>query len=156
MSNPLTSALVNERAQRAGKHDSIPSRKPATANEIDPERVATLATLLVGSAKAEDKKATSYRMNCPSCGAAHTFSDEDLDGWKTDDEAAETGSDDEDMDPDIPDSDDDSRKDDGDDDFEDLKRKAVAAAVQRVRDEATKSEANPLLAAFRKLREAGK
>jgi hypothetical protein len=153
MSNPLIEAIKNEAQLRAGT-DATPARKPATAaNEIDPARVAALAASLVGSAKAE---ATHYRMDCPSCGAVHEFSSEDLPAWETSEEAGEVDGKD-------PEQDGDGVTDPTDpDELEDRKAKAIARAkhrvkavqdaVQRVRNEATSKEINPLIEAMKNVR----
>lgn len=154
----LHDAINAERAQRAGKTEAIaPARKAAAdANEVDPARVAALAASLTGATKSQDKKSTSYRMDCPSCGAAHEFSSEDLPAWETSEEAGEVDGKD-------PEQDGDGVTDPTDpDELEDRKAKAIARAkhrakvvqdaVQRFRNEATAKQANPLIKEMARLR----
>jgi hypothetical protein len=139
------SAFKEVRNER-GDAEAQPTR--ATAEAISPERVANLAAALTGGTKAEKKSSKSYKAACPACGATHAFSSDDLPQWETDDGDSSTDNDD--------DEDADLRENDGDtddsEDFEDRKAKAVKAAVQRVRNEATTKQANPLADALRDIR----
>jgi hypothetical protein len=125
----LHNAINAERAQRRSGTNEAPERSQAAANEIDPARVAALASALTGTTKSQDKKYGSYSMPCMQCGCVNTFTDDDLDGWKTNSETSSTDGDDSENGDD---SDDDSRKNDGDDDgsdYDDKLKTAVNAAV---------------------------